>query len=110
MTILHETHAPADVPSATPARSQARADLLALHWRRTRRLTVILLALWFALTTIAIWFARELSALHLFGWSLSSYLAAQGMLGLFLAIVGFYAWRMQAIDRACTDALAAQQE
>jgi putative solute:sodium symporter small subunit len=62
------------------------------HWPRLRRMTMLLLLAWFLITVLSIWFARELSGLVFFGWPLSFYLAAQGTLLGFLAIVGLYAW------------------
>jgi putative solute:sodium symporter small subunit len=73
---------------------QRRAAL----WRRTRRLTMTLLAVWFGVTFAAIFFARELASLTLFGWSVSFYMAAQGALLVYLAIVGVYALAMRALD------------
>jgi putative solute:sodium symporter small subunit len=67
-------------------------------WRRTMRLTMTLLALWFGVTFAAIFFARELAGLTLFGWSVSFYLAAQGALLVYLAIVGIYALAMRRLD------------
>jgi putative solute:sodium symporter small subunit len=67
-------------------------------WRRTRRLTMILLAVWFGTTFAAIFFARELAGLTLFGWSVSFYMAAQGALLVYLAIVGIYALAMRSLD------------
>ncbi len=67
-------------------------------WRRTMRLTMTLLAVWFGVTFAAIFFARELAGLTLFGWSVSFYLAAQGALLVYLAIVGIYALAMRALD------------
>lgn len=67
-------------------------------WRRTRRLTMTLLAIWFGVTFAAIFFARELAGLTLFGWSVSFYLAAQGVLLVYLAIVGIYALAMRALE------------
>jgi putative solute:sodium symporter small subunit len=49
-------------------------------------------------TFAAIFFARELAGLTLFGWSVSFYLAAQGALLVYLAIVGIYALAMRALD------------
>jgi putative solute:sodium symporter small subunit len=68
-------------------------------WHRARRLTLVLLALWFALTFVVIFFARELSGLTVFGWSLSFYLAAQGALLGYLALIGAYALCMRRLDR-----------
>ena len=73
---------------------QRRAAL----WRRTRNLTLILLALWFGITFAAIFFARELAGLTLFGWSVSFYMAAQGALLVYLAIVGIYALAMRGLE------------
>ena len=67
-------------------------------WRRTRRLTMALLAIWFGVTVAAIFFARELAGLTLFGWSVSFYIAAQGALLAYLAIVGIYALVMKALE------------
>ena len=77
----------------------------ALHWRRTRRVTAILLLLWFATTFLTVFFARELATLSLFGWPLSFYLAAQGASLVYLGVIGFYAWAMARIDRRFARAL-----
>lgn len=69
------------------------------HWRQTRNITAALLLLWFATIFSAVFFARELSGMTLFGWPLSFYLAAQGALLVFLSIIGGYAWRMRVLDR-----------
>jgi putative solute:sodium symporter small subunit len=69
------------------------------YWRRTRQLTAFLLAVWFLVTLLTIFFARELSAIALFGWPLSFYMAAQGATIMYLAIVGLYAWRMKKFEK-----------
>ena len=71
----------------------------ALHWRRTRRVTGALLLLWLGTSFGAVFFARELAGMMLFGWPLSFYLAAQGASLVYLAIIGAYAWRMRLLDR-----------
>src|SRR3954465_3190772 len=70
------------------------------HWARARKLSAALFASWLLATFGAIFFARELSRVTLFGWPLSFYLAAQGVALVYLAILGVYAWRMRALDRA----------
>jgi putative solute:sodium symporter small subunit len=72
----------------------------ATHWQATRRLTAILLVAWIATGFGAVFFARELTGLTIFGWPLSFYLAAQGASLVYLAIIGIYAWRMRRLDRA----------
>lgn len=69
------------------------------HWQQTRRMTGWLLLLWLITTFCAAFFARELHNLSIFGWPLSFYLAAQGASLVYLAIIGFYAWRMRRLDR-----------
>ncbi|MBG7619177.1 DUF4212 domain-containing protein [Herbaspirillum sp. AP02] len=70
------------------------------QWHRTRRMTGWLLALWFLATFFFIYFARELDQVHLFGWPISFYMAAQGMMLIYLAIVVVYVRRMRRIEQA----------
>ncbi|AWL05789.1 DUF4212 domain-containing protein [Massilia oculi] len=71
----------------------------AVHWERTRKTTLLLLALWLATGFGTVFFARELARVEVFGWPLSFYMAAQGASLVSLAIIGFYAWRMRRLDR-----------
>jgi putative solute:sodium symporter small subunit len=71
----------------------------AMHWERTRKMTLLLLALWLATGFGTVFFARELARVEVFGWPLSFYMAAQGASLVSLAIIGFYAWRMRRLDR-----------
>ena len=78
---------------------QRAAAARAAHWRRTRRLTGILLALWLVTGVGTVFFARDLAHLSVFGWPLSFYMAAQGASLVYLAIIGAYALRMRRLDR-----------
>lgn len=69
------------------------------HWRRTRGCTLWLTLAWFGVTFGTIFFARELSAIVIFGWPLSFYLAAQGATLVYLALIAGYAWQMARLDR-----------
>ena len=69
------------------------------HWDKTRRLTAVLLLVWLLTGFGAVFFARELAGLTIFGWPLSFYLAAQGASLVYLALIGIYAWRMRRLDR-----------
>ena len=91
-------------PTSAEQRRLLRAR--ALHWRRTRRLTCVLLLLWFGTTFCTVFFARELAALSVAGWPLSFYLAAQGASLLYLAIIAVYALAMNRIDRRFARQLA----
>lgn len=73
------------------------------HWGRTKRLTIILLAIWGSLTLTSVFFARELANVSLFGWPLSFYLVAQGLPLCYLLICAAYAWRMHLLDQEAKD-------
>lgn len=79
------------------------------YWRRTVRLTLGLLALWAAATFLPIWFAPELEGIRFLGWPLAYFLAAQGSLLVFVAIVWVYAAMMERLDRECL-ALGTKEE
>jgi putative solute:sodium symporter small subunit len=90
------------MPEPTEYSADRRARLLAArtsHWRTTRRVTASLLALWLATTFGAVWFARDLQNLSLWGWPLSFYMAAQGASLVYLAVIGAYAWLMRRADQ-----------
>ncbi len=68
------------------------------YWARTRRLTAVLLAIWLVVTFVVSYFARDLSG-RMFGWPFSIWMAGQGSLLVYLAIIGFYARSMRRLDR-----------
>lgn len=69
-----------------------------LYWIKTRRLTLVLLALWLVVTFVLNWFARELNQFSLFGFPLGFYLGAQGLLVIYLLIIWYYTRRMRQLD------------
>jgi putative solute:sodium symporter small subunit len=69
------------------------------YWRRNLRLTGFLLAVWFVVTFVVGWFARDLQSLTFLGFPLSFYMGAQGALVIFVVLVGYYAYRMDKLDR-----------
>ncbi len=92
---------PTDLPSRTdlpPAAVLARAR----HWRRTQRLTGALLFAWFAVGFGVTWFARDLD-FPFFGWPFSFWVAAQGGVIVFVALIAIYARRMARVDRRLAD-------
>lgn len=96
------------VPITNPAERRARLlAARAAHWRHTRRVTALLLALWLSTSFGAVWFARDLENWSLFGWPLSFYMAAQGASLVYLAIIGAYAWLMRRADQRYGAALEA---
>jgi putative solute:sodium symporter small subunit len=69
------------------------------YWKSTRRMTLWLLLVWFLVTFSAIYFARSLSTYTVFGWPISFFMAAQGSILIYVAIIGIYALRMRRLDR-----------
>lgn len=69
------------------------------YWRRTFWMTAILLAIWFAVTFVVSYYARELSAISLFGFPFGFYMGAQGTLVIYVLIIWFYVRYMNALDR-----------
>ncbi len=69
------------------------------HWRKTLRLTTALLMVWFLVSFVAVYFARDLN-FTFFGWPFSFWLGAQGGPLLYGMIIGFYAWAMNRLDVA----------
>ena len=92
----------ADIPSdaAAPPSARDSEPAPARHWRRTRVLTAVLLLVWFAASFVAVFYAAELRQ-RFFGWPLGFWIASQGALLVFLAVVVVYAWAMGRIDAAC---------
>lgn len=68
------------------------------YWRKTRLLTLGLLAVWIAVTYIISWYARELNEIVVFGFPLGFYMGAQGSLLVYLLIVGLYCRIMVRLD------------
>jgi putative solute:sodium symporter small subunit len=68
--------------------------LTTLRDRRVLALKLGLIALWISVSFGACFFARELE-FDLLGWPLGYWVAAQGALFAFIAIVGFHAWAMK---------------
>ena len=81
------------------AASVPSSDDLRRHWRRSLSLTISLLIVWFVVSFVVPYYARDLEWIRLFGWPLPFYMAAQGSLIVYVAIIGVYASRMRAIDR-----------
>ena len=67
------------------------------YWRKNLRITGILLSIWFVVTFVIAYFARDLS-FTMFGWPFSFYMAAQGSLVIYVAIIWFYANYMNKLD------------
>jgi len=67
------------------------------RWRSCLRITTALMAIGCGVTFGIAYFARELS-FSVLGWPLSFWVASQGALVMYLALVCFYAWAMRRLD------------
>ncbi len=67
------------------------------YWDKNLRITAILMAIWFFVTFVLIFFARELT-FSFFGWPFSFWVAAQGSLVVYCLIIWFYARYMNILD------------
>ena len=67
------------------------------YWHKNLRVTGILLAIWFIVTFVVSYFARELS-FNVFGWPFSFWMGAQGALVIYILIIGYYARYMGKLD------------
>ena len=68
------------------------------YWRKNLRVTAVLMVIGFVVTFVVAFFARELS-FNFFGWPFSFWMAAQGALLVYVALVWFYARYMNRLDR-----------
>lgn len=57
------------------------------------------MAVWFLITLVTGYFARELNEYSFLGFPLSFFIFSQGALIVFLIIIGIYVWVMNLLDR-----------
>ena len=69
------------------------------YWRRTLRITAILLSIWFVVTYVVIFFAVPLNQITFLGFPFAFYMGAQGALVIYVVLIVFYAWYMNRLDR-----------
>jgi putative solute:sodium symporter small subunit len=80
---------------------ETRMQLTARHqeyWRKNLRITGLLLALWFFVTFVLLYFSRDLT-FSFFGWPFSFWVAAQGALIVYCLIIWYYARYMNNLDK-----------
>lgn len=76
---------------------------------RTWRLHAVLLLLWFVASFGLVFFARDLQW-PFFGWPFGYWFAAQGAVGVFIAIVVVFAWRANRFDPVLSAAPARKED
>jgi putative solute:sodium symporter small subunit len=68
------------------------------YWRALLQKTAILLAIWFVVTFVVGFYARDLS-FNFFGWPFAFYMGAQGSLIVYVLIIWYYARSMNQMDK-----------
>jgi putative solute:sodium symporter small subunit len=68
------------------------------YWRKNLFVTVILLFIWFVVTFVEGWYARELNAVSFLGFPLGFYMSAQGSLAVYVALIWYYQHYMNKLD------------
>jgi putative solute:sodium symporter small subunit len=67
------------------------------YWQKNLRITGILMVIWFVVTFVVSFFARDLN-FNFFGWPFSFWMGAQGSLVVYVVIIAFYAHYMNKLD------------
>jgi putative solute:sodium symporter small subunit len=69
------------------------------YWRKNLVVTAILLLVWFIVTFVLAWYARELNSFTFLGFPFAFYMSAQGSLAIYVVIIGVYAVYMKKLDK-----------
>lgn len=68
------------------------------YWAKNLRMTAILLGLWFVVTYVVSYNARDLS-FSFFGWPFSFWMGSFGSLVVYVGIIVYYAHYMNNLDK-----------
>ncbi len=68
------------------------------YWQKNLNITAWLMMIWFVVTFVVSFFARDLN-FTFFGWPFSLWMAAQGSLIIYVVIIWFYAHYMNQLDQ-----------
>ncbi len=72
----------------------------AAYWRANLRLVAFCMAIWFLCSYgFGILLVDQLNAIRFGGFKLGFWFAQQGSIYVFVALIFFYAWRMNKIDQ-----------
>lgn len=68
------------------------------YWSKNLRITAVLLAIWFFVTFVVGYFARDLN-FTFFGWPFSFWMGGQGALVIYVLIIWYYQRYMGKLDQ-----------
>ena len=69
------------------------------YWHKNLVITAILMVVWFIVTFVEGWYARELNSISFLGFPLGFYMSAQGSLIIYVVIIFIYARYMNNLDK-----------
>ncbi|MGI9260181.1 MAG: DUF4212 domain-containing protein [Gammaproteobacteria bacterium] len=70
------------------------------YWRANLRLVAYCLAIWFVVSFgFGVILVDTLNQIQIFGFDLGFWFAQQGSIVCFIALIFYYAWRMNRLDR-----------
>lgn len=70
------------------------------YWKENLRLIIICLVIWFVVSYgFGILFVDSMNKIHLGGYKLGFWFAQQGSIYIFVALIFFYAKKMDTLDR-----------
>ena len=72
---------------------------LKAYWAYNVKLTSIILGIWFVVTYVCAFFSPELNSIVIFGFPMGYYMGAQGSLIIFVILIFWYAFKMNAADK-----------
>jgi putative solute:sodium symporter small subunit len=76
-------------------------DQSGTHWARTSRLMIIMMTLWVFFGFVVHMFVTPLNGITILGFPVGFYMAAQGSLVVFVAMLFWFASAQDKIDREC---------
>jgi putative solute:sodium symporter small subunit len=75
-------------------------DNRSAYWKANIRLVTFCLAIWFVCSFgFGVLFVEQLNTVRIGGFKLGFWFAQQGSIYIFVALIFFYAWRMNRLDR-----------
>jgi putative solute:sodium symporter small subunit len=74
-------------------------EKLKAYWTYNVRLTTIIMIIWFVVTYVAIFFSPQLNNIVIAGFPFGYYMGAQGSLIIFVILIFWYAFKMNAADK-----------
>lgn len=78
----------------------SRSEKAAAYWKANLRILIGCLVVWFVVSYgLGIILAEPLNSIMLGGYPLGFWFAQQGSIYTFVALIFFYAWRMNKLDR-----------